>query len=494
MIIENGVPCHRKVTYRGLCEMHIARLKVIGRFDEFAQRPKDRRHRFEVKPNPEPGICRLIVNGVPCTLPACRKGMCDRHYTSIWQRPDLKIDDFAPPLGMITHSYKRQRYPERGRCVVQEVINVPAKGTSIIKCKEGTHARGLCKSHYRKLSENSALFDELADPVRGKVQYELKKDPKPGQCVIIQDGIGCTRLAGQKRRVCRLHSSTLQKAELLEKLTDQFVPGETVYVKKPDSDCVDGFCRMIVNGIPCQKPPKRRGLCSSCLNLVEKFKDDFEKYALPPRVRKESKIKRKRKPIKGLCLVIENDVPCMHVSHARGICQHHYKILTGRQKLQHFALTEEELASLPDIPHWYLDKNVVIDFVMNEVFLDSGRPDAVAIVKEVLDQKILATISLDCIRAVYSKLSHRLAREPGEGKGLSPIEAEAEGRAYTGKLFHKRGGLWHILSHDRHHHELCTVGGKFSDLTLEDALEVCLFGIAQSEHGAELFVTSDKWL
>ncbi|MFZ2955581.1 MAG: hypothetical protein WA705_24965, partial [Candidatus Ozemobacteraceae bacterium] len=38
------------------------------------------------------------------------------------------------------------------------------------------------------------------------------------------------------------------------------------------------------------------------------------------------------------------------------------------------------------------------------------------------------------------------------------------------------------------------VGGKFSDLTLEDALEVCLFGIAQSEHGAELFVTSDKWL
>ena len=90
--------------------------------------------------------------------------------------------------------------------MVQENVIDPEKGSSTRKCWELVHARGLCKKHYRRLSENSALFDEIADPVRDKVSYSLKKDPKSGICVIVQDGIGCTRPARKKRQVCRFHS------------------------------------------------------------------------------------------------------------------------------------------------------------------------------------------------------------------------------------------------------------------------------------------------
>ena len=496
LLIENGVPCHKPVASRGICARHRTQLEKSGRLEEFALRPEVKKHRFEIKQEPEPGLCRLIVNGVPCTLPVGRRGMCDRHYSTILLRPDLNLNDFAVRMETVTATIKRQKQPVPGRCLVQETVIGPVKGSTTCKCQEPIHARGLCKNHYRKLSENSALFDEIAEPVREKVSYSLKKDPKPGLCVIVQDGIGCTRVAGKKRQVCRLHGTTLNKAGLLARLTDHLIPSGTVFEKKPEQDCVDGFCRMVVNGVPCRKAPKRRGLCPSCLNLIEKHcKDDLDKYALPPKKQGDSMITRKKEIIKGFCVVNEDGTPCRKIPHARGLCQHHYKVLAGRQQVHKFAMTEEEAAVLPDIPHWYLDKNVVIDFAMYEIFQESDHPDAIAIVKDVLERKVLATVSFDCIRALYSKLGHRLAWPTMEGgKGLPATEAEIRARAYTGQLFRQRGGLWHILPNDPRHHELCAAQGKLADLTLEDALEVSLFGIAQSEYGATQFVTSDRWI
>ncbi|MBF0544043.1 MAG: hypothetical protein HQM08_06410 [Candidatus Riflebacteria bacterium] len=489
-LIENGIPCNRKEASRGLCGMHSQYLKLKGRLEEFALAPEKRTFNFRVKPNPEEGVCRLIVNGVPCSLPSRRRGLCIRHYAGIWQRPDLKLDDFASPANSQEIEFFRKKNPPTGICVVKEM----AGKETILKCSEPVFARGFCKSHYRKLSQSPDLFDAIADPIREKAKYRLKQEIKPGICAIIQNNVGCTNPATGKRRVCRNHQLTLRKIGLLDELTNQFIPPKTVLEKKLNQDSVDGFCQVVVNGVPCRKVPKRRGICSSCINLIERNPEyKFSDFALPEMRQGESELKRKKEIIRGFCLIIENDEPCRKAATIRGLCRHHYRILSSRQRLTNFTLTEDEEQALPVIPHWYFDKNVVIDFVMKEVFQDAAVPEAAVLVQKVLEKKLFATISFDCVRAVYSKLGHRLTWPVNEGgKGLSSTDAEVQAREYTGKLFHGRGGLWHITANDPRHLELCTVLGKLPVLSLEDALEVYLFGIAQTDFGATLFVTSDR--
>ena len=81
ILVENGVPCVRRRIRRGLCSAHIAHLRTTGRFEDYAlPRRVYRRRTLEVKTDPEPGLCRVVDDGVPCEAPGLRRGLCLRHY------------------------------------------------------------------------------------------------------------------------------------------------------------------------------------------------------------------------------------------------------------------------------------------------------------------------------------------------------------------------------------------------------------------------------
>ncbi|MBI4859117.1 MAG: hypothetical protein HY815_02415, partial [Candidatus Riflebacteria bacterium] len=289
----------------------------------------------------------------------------------------------------------------------------------------------------------------------------------------------------------------LMNANLLFELTDPFIRSVVISLEKRPPDLqIDGCCNVVLNGVPCRNPPKRRGLCGSCIFLIEKNGRSIEEFAREVRKRStHGECVRKTTIVKGICVVIEDGEPCDRPSTTRGLCRPHYRLLEGRQVLPRFVLTDEEIRTLPDLPHWYFDKNVVIDFGRYELFRDPAVVESVALVAAVLQQKALATVSLDCVRAVYTYVGHRLVWPDQEGGlSLSPPEAEARAREYAGRLFFERGGLWHLLPYRRRQFELCATGRSLPTLSLEDALEYHLYAQAKAEHGASLFITADRQL
>ncbi|MFZ2657024.1 MAG: hypothetical protein WAX69_18975 [Victivallales bacterium] len=486
ILVENGVPCQNRRAVRGLCYAHIGYLRRIKTFEEFALPRK----RMSLKPNPDAaeGICRLLVNGVPCSSPALQRGLCKCHYQTIWKRADLKLEDFA--VDHVKPGLLRKRYPVEGVCVIRE--RMPDGSTA--PCTGKARGRGLCRSHYRRLEGSPELFASLANPPREKDTFRLKKSLEPGQCAIIHNNVPCVNPGPGFRRVCHYHYSALRQAGMLEELTAQFKNKIDVFERKPDSAIVEGFCCMIVNGVRCTSKTWQRGLCLSCYQWIKKTHGaEFEKLALPDsRQKPEAALRRRHPLVKGLCLLVVDEVPCRCASKIRGLCDAHYALVRSRKLLDQIALTAAQMQTLPDTPHFYFDKNVVIDFVRHELFRDATVPESVALVMAVLRQKIFATISLDCTRALYSYLGHRLARPVDEGgKSLPPREAEKQAREYIGQLFFRRGGLWQLLPFREEQMEFCTAGQRLPELSLEDALEVHLYAQAKAECGVTMFVTAD---
>jgi hypothetical protein len=74
ILIENGVPCANPIYARGICQKHTSYLRAHNRLEEYAHpvNANGRKHLFMLKRNPEPGVCRVIVNGKPC-LPRPRE-------------------------------------------------------------------------------------------------------------------------------------------------------------------------------------------------------------------------------------------------------------------------------------------------------------------------------------------------------------------------------------------------------------------------------------
>lgn len=201
---------------------------------------------------------------------------------------------------------------------------------------------------------------------------------------------------------------------------------------------------------------------------------------------------RRERLLRGVCALVEDATPCRETSHARGLCHRHYHLLEARDRLQELGLGPDELSRLPLLPHYYLDKNVPIRFAMHQVFGVNPDQASVALVQAVLRGRVRATVSLDCVRALYSHLGHRLARSVADsGKGLDPTEAERVAREYAGKLFFGAGGLWNFLAPSENAFRACALEGRLPELSLEDALEVHLYAVAKAEHGAEMFVTAD---
>jgi hypothetical protein len=116
-------------------------------------------------------------------------------------------------------------------------------------------------------------------------------------------------------------------------------------------------------------------------------------------------------------------------------------------------------------------------------------------VRAVLERQLRATVSLDCVRAVYSHLGHRLSRPVDEGgKGMDDAAAERQARKYAGALFYGRGGLWNFVASSSDAFKECAHGERHASLSLEDALEVELYAIARKKYGCTHFVTADHGL
>lgn len=490
LLIENGVLCNRPIASRGLCSMHRNYLTGKGMLEEFALPRQDRKKKLELNPEALEGICRIIENGSPCQALAVRKGLCTRHYQAIWQRSDLKMEDFCINSGDII--YSRQKRPKKGMCVVCE--RTPEGRKQICKTSTVSGRRGLCQKHYYNLKKNPLLFEQIANPLRKKSNFRLKKEFKDGLCVIIENNVGCTNAAKKKRCVCDKHYFKLHKAGKLKELTDQFLQQTLVLERKPPEAVVEGFCLMKVNGVPCTNTPKRRGLCGSCIRLIEKTDQySYEQFALTPVKSRKVNLERKQKIIKGICIIVEDGESCRKPSIARGLCDRHYRLVKKQKKMASIGLSQAEINTLPDIPHFYFDKNIVIRFAIYELFGTIPDSYSVALVDAVLKGKIRATVSLDCIRAVYSHLGHRFSRPSGEGgKELGEKEAEECAREYTGNLFFGRGGLWQFRSFDEHHFDLCAYKGRLPHFSLEDALELHLYALAKQENRTLMFITADN--
>jgi hypothetical protein len=253
-----------------------------------------------------------------------------------------------------------------------------------------------------------------------------------------------------------------------------------------------GLCLLLVNGVPCTgvvDRPGRRGVCRTCTLHLDS--ERYELLALPAPSRERRKAQLTRKPVlsRGSCVLEDDGAPCTRAPYARGVCRFHY----GRDRKLVLGLTEAELAALGEVPHVYLDKNVLVRFATFEL-LSAGEPDgAVAIVRGVLRGRLHATVSLDAVRATKTHLARALAfaTELG-GKGLDDAEARSKARAYVGGVFFGRGGLWHFAPPAIDLLKGCTIGGRWKTLSLEDALEVETFLRAKEDDSTLVFVTADR--
>lgn len=490
LLVDNGTPCTKPIASRGLCNLHRCWLEKTGRLEEFALSIKSRLRDLKPNPNPRPGRCAVFERGLPCAAPVQRRGLCNKHYGTIWRRPDLDLEAFARDEVKAVLDRKKNVVP--GVCLIRERL---ADG-KIVPCNEKTHARGVCRPHYRRLELDPELFAAITNPPRQNDTFRLKKELRPGICVAVQNNEGCTVPATGWRRLCQNHYSNFHRLGILH-LTDHFRGQPPTLEKKKPEDQTPGACLLVVNGVGCRNVPKRRGLCSRCLNAIEKQGLSLDGFGRPVTTygEKRETVERKREIVSGVCILVINGQPCRRATHARGLCRLHYKFLESRQELPRYALSEEDLRRLPVVPHWYFDKNVVIDYARQELFRDPSVIESVALVNAVIQRKVQASVSLDCVRAVYTYVGHRLAWPEDEaGHGIDPKEAERKAREYVRKLFYEPGGLWNFIPYTEEQVRVCTADRKLADFSLEDALELHLFAVSREEFNAKLFITADRQL
>lgn len=487
ILVENGVPCAGRRVSRGLCHAHLAHLRKTGRLEEFAlPRQPYVRHTIHLKPDPEPGICRVIVNGTPCMAPAQRRGLCIRHYAGIWQRSDLDLDTFClPPL---SERIGLKREILAGTCRIRE---------DGVNCEEPVHARGLCRRHYRRLASQPDLFERFALPERPTVRYSRRERPRPGRCRVAEDGVGCAQPA-TVRGLCRHHLAVLRnQPDLFESIA--LPPRKLVrrhFARAADAGADPTRCVVLENGVRCTKPPLRRGLCRRHHRILGSHAD----YSLHDFYLPEAAPALTRKPPgdrgDGLCLVVEDGVACENPPHARGLCQNHYRRATKAGLLEELALPSQHIRGMPygagnDRPHGYLDKNVLYDHADHVVFGASGQGGSVALIERVRAGDFRASINLDAVKSTYNHVRYRLQRPADEGgREASEAEAEETARAYVRTAFFG-GGAWRFIPLDPAS-VAKVVTRDDTALSLEDALEFQAYQQARSGKAAPAwFVTRD---
>ncbi len=481
-LVVSGVPCTTTIASRGVCAYHAQQLRSSGRYEEFALPPIKHvniRHRIELKPASDlnESTCRVIVNGTPCESPSQRRGLCTTHYAGIWQRDDLNLDDFCAQQQ--PRQFRRRKVIIEGECRVREA------GAN---CTEPPHARGLCKRHYVWLRTHAPLeFNTIATPDISKRTLVLRHEPKPGRCRVEENGHGCGAIAFH-RGLCKHHVNVLRsKPELLETIAlPPKAPPSRVYTKKSTFSSIE--CVVIEDGVPCQEPSSTRGLCQRHRKTIWTAKHyaltDFETQAQ----RLDLREKTEAESVDGMCRAVINQVLCAHPQVTRGLCRAHYRLADRIGALALFPVTgRTALAALVQV---YLDKNVTMDYLDHAAGIADTSEASRRVIEAIHSGRLIGCVSTDGIKSAYNRLRYRLAR-PGDEGGLGKSEAEAEtlSKLALDKLL-RNLKQWRIVTLDPvlFLQALRAPG----NLSVEDALEWSTYQLARGKPaGPRHFITRD---
>jgi len=444
-----------------------------------------RKHVFALKPNPTSAACRLIVNGEPCDRPSQRRGLCLRHYTSIWQRSDLDLDDYG--LAPLPQRWGLRVTLFAGMCRVRE------EGTD---GPEKAHARGLCARHYKILHTHPGRLDELAKARAPRVTYARRHRPLDGHCRVAENGVGCAQGA-DVRGLCQRHYDALhRRADHFDTIARPPTPVVRRRCEKAlDAGDAPLVCLVLANGLRCCGAPAMRGVCRRHHRILGNHRDySLADFYLPERA---SVLSRKfdEETADGLCGVMEDGAPCARTVHVRGLCRARYRVAEIRGQLEVLALPARSRPNVHgagnDRPHDSVDKNVLYDHADHKVFGSSGQDASVSLVESIRARQARGSIRLDAVKSTYGHVRYRLNRPSDDGgRGASEEEAEARARGYVQETFY-RGGAWRFLHLDPQAFGR-VVAGQAGALTLEDALEFQTYQHARvGRGGPTMFATRD---
>ena len=482
---EDGVPCTEPAWQRGLCARHRSAARQRGLVDRLGLPTQVRKRdlRLTAPELLQPGLCRVTEEGVPCTAPGKRRGLCVRHYGAIWQREDLDLERFAaPPLD---REFRIKPNPQPGVCRLVELGK---------DCAEPAHARGLCSTHYEWLRAHDLdRFERLAEPDRRHIVYGLRAHTRPGRCRAAEDGVGCGERA-RTRGLCVHHYAVLRKdsALLAAIALPPTVPAApAVLTVNPNPSA--GICHILTDGVACTAPVEHRGLCMQHYRKLRSSPGPGRRLAdyLAPERTPQLALKPEAQRAAGLCRVIEDAEPCQEQAFTRGLCRRHYRAAQGQGRLDELGAgpQDETTRQRARMPHAYFDKNILFDWCDATAFGSTGQQASCALVERMRAGTMLATISASAVTSAYNHVRHRAARPREEGgRGLDEATAERLARDTVSRML---GGSWRIQSLTPH--ELRSVLAD-ADAThsYEDALEWTAYQQARAgQHGPRWFVTRD---
>lgn len=496
ILVENGVPCPRPRKTRGVCVRHHTYLRAHGTLELYGLPPQSasqRRSSLAVDPGAEPDRCRVLQDGQACSSPSRRRGLCTRHYQLVWYRSkqgELALEDYVLPLPGAREVKVRKRQVE-GECRAHE------RGED---CRAPAHARGLCHRHYQLKGSQPALFLKVALPDPKARRYELRKRLVEGRCRVLEDGSGCPA-AATTRGLCTHHYSVLRKdPELLEQLAlPSSLRPRREFARADDPSPAPLTCLVLQDAVRCTRPPVVRGLCREHHRAIGYHRDySLHDFLLPA---PQSTLARKsaEASLDGRCLAVQDGLPCARERHSRGLCRRHYKQAAARGRLEELGLPARALGAPTqptqfgagnDLPHLYLDKNVLFDHADALVFQTSGQWASVSLVEQVMQARARASISADALKTTYNHVRHRLVRARAEGgREAEEQAAEARAREHVASTFLR--GAWRVVALSPAE-LLEVVRHPDPRLSLEDALEFKTYQVARSTSGGPtMFVTRD---
>jgi hypothetical protein len=465
---------------RGLCRRHYQAVKSRGLLGQIALPPARSKYdiRLKAPDQLQSAICRVIVNGEACLVPAQRRGLCDRHYAAIWQRPDLKLDDFAAaPISPGDFRLRRRPPPDHCRIVERDV-----------PCDRPPHARGLCKNHYAWLREHDmALFERLAERDRNSIIYTLRLRLKRGRCRVCEDGKACGE-AAYSRGLCQHHYSVLfDKRELFLQIAEPSKARPAAVFKcKPVPE--PGTCHILENGVGCTAPSEYRGLCLRHYRALRPRR--LADFLLPEQERIYT-LKVAAQQNSAICRVAEDGQPCQESAFGRGLCRRHHRVVQKLGRLDELGAPPRAAGGRQQrVPHTYLDKNILFDWCDAEAFGATGQKASCELIERVRAGKMVATISASAVTSSYNHLRHRAGRPVAEGgRELADGSAELLARQTIRQMLQ---GAWRILALAAH--DLRTVLATAPETqSYEDALEWAAYQEARRGHyGPRWFVTRDS--
>jgi len=219
------------------------------------------------------GVCRLIVNEIPCQKKSTVRGACDKHYAY------LKRFNLLEKYADIHHCMKVKTFSIKKDLKLKSNLNKCRLVVDGIPCQNKSKSRGVCTTHIVHLNTYN-IFELYAVPTKRSalnIKVKQKAQRKKGICRLVVNGVPCkTKI--MMRELCSTHRSYLRLHNLLDKYGAK---SQTRYVKKitviPKNQRDPDRCHLIINGNVCHSKKLIRGFCRKHYTLLYRL-DLFTKF------------------------------------------------------------------------------------------------------------------------------------------------------------------------------------------------------------------------